>query len=977
MKVALTSAVPVAHSALRDHALRRIAYAQLATSLRTKTAYDMTRHHESAWPGQNRRGLTLAAVGALAILTAACGDRLSADSAPAQARQAAQQGNLDLSASILRRELEQHPESADARVQLASVLLEQGEYENASIELGKARKAGARDDDVIPLLARALVERKKYQVALDEYSSIALKKEAAQAELKTLMAIAQLRLGGPEKALQMVDEVLASSPGQARAAALAARLHANAGRLDKAFAVLDAAAKSIKDGESAEIWLARADLLLYGKRDIDGAKSAYQKAVEAQPRTASAHASLVQLHLLKKDISKADAALKAMIVALPKHPMSVFTASILALHKKDYQRARELLQPLLKVASANADVLALSGSIELELGNTANAITQLQRAIFISPQTAQPRKTLARAWVREGAPDKALEVLAPLIQSNTQDTELFVIAGGAHLAANRPSQAETFYSKALAKTPDDTNVKTQIAMIKMRSDPSQALSLLQDTAANSADTIADMALIAAQLQKRDFDGAKKSIDLLQSKDTKSAQPAMLLGQLAMMKRDFKGARSSFEQALGIDGTNAAAALALSSLDQLEGSSEKAEVRLNEFIGKNPRAISARLAVASSQERRGASHGVILKTYSEAIAANPSDSSARLAYMGYLLKRNDSKGLLDAAQSAAAAIPEDLSVLSMLGTAQLLTGDVNQAVATGQKLVNKAPSSSKAYAQLAQAEVIAGQSVRAEKSFKRALELDPTNMQASRGLIALGLNNKRPELSLDAAKAIQRDRPNDGLGHLLAGDILLRLRRQAEALETYRAGLSRKYPLNLPSRVYLLTKELKGDVPASKFSGEWLQKNPQDIGFKFFVGNIELEASRLPNAEKLFSEIVEAYPKHVAALNNLAWIRVREGKQGAVALAERALTEAPDFAAVLDTLALALAAEGQIDKAIKNAQLAVSKAPDVPSYYVTLARLQLKSGDKVAGKASLVEAEKRRPAPALVEEINELKRLAAS
>ena len=89
-----------------------------------------------------------------------------------------------------------------------------------------------------------------------------------------------------------------------------------------------------------------------------------------------------------------------------------------------------------------------------------------------------------------------------------------------------------------------------------------------------------------------------------------------------------------------------------------------------------------------------------------------------------------------------------------------------------------------------------------------------------------------------------------------------------------------------------------------------------------------------------------------ALNNLAYVLAMQKKPGAVALAERALQRAPKSAAVLDTLALALAAEQQLPRALDVQKQAVAAAPDNHGFRLQLAKLMVQSGDKANARSEL-------------------------
>jgi cellulose synthase operon protein C len=70
-----------------------------------------------------------------------------------------------------------------------------------------------------------------------------------------------------------------------------------------------------------------------------------------------------------------------------------------------------------------------------------------------------------------------------------------------------------------------------------------------------------------------------------------------------------------------------------------------------------------------------------------------------------------------------------------------------------------------------------------------------------------------------------------------------------------------------------------------------------------------------------------------------------GAKGAVAMAERALLASPNAAPVLDTLAKALASEGQVQRAIEVQLRTIQAMPERSEYRLNLAKLYMRAGDK--------------------------------
>ena len=85
--------------------------------------------------------------------------------------------------------------------------------------------------------------------------------------------------------------------------------------------------------------------------------------------------------------------------------------------------------------------------------------------------------------------------------------------------------------------------------------------------------------------------------------------------------------------------------------------------------------------------------------------------------------------------------------------------------------------------------------------------------------------------------------------------------------------------------------------------------------------------------------------------------VKQGKPGAVAIAEQANEIMPGRSPLMDTLALAYGAENKLPKAIEIQKLAISRSPNDPGLKLTLAKLLIKSGDKAYARAELEDLAK--------------------
>jgi predicted Zn-dependent protease len=140
--------------------------------------------------------------------------------------------------------------------------------------------------------------------------------------------------------------------------------------------------------------------------------------------------------------------------------------------------------------------------------------------------------------------------------------------------------------------------------------------------------------------------------------------------------------------------------------------------------------------------------------------------------------------------------------------------------------------------------------------------------------------------------------------------------------------------------------------AERMATDWIKGHPADAAFLYHLGDAALARSDWAAAEARYRAVVELQPRNALALNNVAWLMVKQGRPGAVAVAEKAIALLPDRAPLLDTLATALAAENQVPKAIETQKRAVARSPQDPNLKLNLARLYVKAGDKAYARAEL-------------------------
>ncbi|MFN7548503.1 MAG: tetratricopeptide repeat protein, partial [Pseudomonadota bacterium] len=134
--------------------------------------------------------------------------------------------------------------------------------------------------------------------------------------------------------------------------------------------------------------------------------------------------------------------------------------------------------------------------------------------------------------------------------------------------------------------------------------------------------------------------------------------------------------------------------------------------------------------------------------------------------------------------------------------------------------------------------------------------------------------------------------------------------------------------------------------------DWNRRHPADAAMSAAVGDAAMARGDHALAERHYRASLDKVPDQLTALNNLAWIVASSGRPGALPLAQRAVELSPNRPDVLDTLALAQAAERDFAGALKTQRKAVELAPGDPLLRLGLARIAIQAGDVALARTEL-------------------------
>jgi len=898
------------------------------------------------------RSLAPAAALAAALLLTACSPD-NPDQFIASAQDYLQRNDAPAAIIQLKNAIKAQPASARARVLLGQALQATGDIAGAQTEWLKAQELGAPPEEVVPLLAEALLLQGKNNQVTKDYAGQQLANAQSQARLQTAVAIAWERQGQRDKFIASITEALKAQPDYAPALIEQARATAASGALDEALAQLQQIPRQSASADAA--FKLRGDVLMHGKHDLDGALVAYQESLEINPGFLDGRAAAVQLLLLQGKTDAAAQTLQPLVKAAPGRPQTLYLQTMLAYAQNDLKTAQAHAAKLLRLAPDNVRALELAGMTELRLNEPAKAEVLLAKAVQLAPAMSMARRGLVASYVRLGRLDTALATLPPDLDHNDRDPAMLALAGQVHMLQGDVERAQHYFAKASSLDPEDPVKRTSLAVSRLAGGQGDAaLGELQSIAASDDGVAADMALINALLQQRKTDQALQAIAALEKKRPADVLPVFLRGRVLLLQRDTAGARKAMEQALKMDANYFPAVGVLALLDNADKRPDDARARIEAVLQRQPGNVQAHVALVELRAANGASPAELADLLRKAVDAAPGSAAARLLLAEHHLRHQAPKEALTVAQQGVAVFPDDLRLLDVLGRAQSANGEHNQAQSTFKRIAALQPQSPQPLLRLASEHLSTGDQAGAAQNLRKALELDPQLLQAQQGLASLAMAAKKPDEALAISHTVQKQRPKEITGYLMEGQVQAAAKSWDAAASALRSGLKQVPSAQLAVALHQVLVSAGKQPEADRWAAEWLRTQPKDPALRMYLGGRAIDNQELPEALRQFDQVLALQPDNAVALNNRAWLKGQLKKEGALADAERVNALVPNQPAFMDTWAMLLSAARQHDKAVEIQKKAVALQPQLLPLKLNLAKIELQAGNKEAARALLDE-----------------------
>jgi Flp pilus assembly protein TadD len=509
-----------------------------------------------------------------------------------------------------------------------------------------------------------------------------------------------------------------------------------------------------KDPKNVDAQILYANALA-GLKDLNGAVTALEKAIELDATRSSSYADLGSIQLVSGNREAAEAAFRRAVEIAPRSADAHLSLAnfLWAVGKAD--EAKQELSKALEIEPRNAVANRAMALYYLLTGKPEGAEPYLKTVVDVTKAPAT-KLFLAEYYIRSAREADARAVLEPLTKEKDSFEAASLRLAQLDLIARKEADAARRVDAVLAKSP------------------------------NSAPALVVSARVV--LAQGDAIGALRKVQAAITADPQSGEAQYVLGQTYLALNRTDEAVSAFNESLKINPKTQAPRLALAQTQLKAGKADDAAQLATEILSADPGQLDARLllvqALVMKHDLAAADRQIKI------LLANRPDSSAVQTAAGLIAAlRNDAEGSRTAYRQALAAEPNNVSALSGLLNVETTTHKFSVARGVIEDRLKEKPNDPTLMVLAAQTYYAIGEADETEKMLRKAIEAEPGNIQAYGMLGKLYYQQGRLDLARKDLEELTKNQPKSVAAQTMLGTVLELQNRVEDAKDRYGRALA--------------------------------------------------------------------------------------------------------------------------------------------------------------------------------------------
>ncbi|MCS6944490.1 MAG: PEP-CTERM system TPR-repeat protein PrsT [Sutterellaceae bacterium] len=634
--------------------------------------------------------------------------------------------------------------------------------------------------------------------------------------------------------------------------------------------------------------------------------------------------------------------------------------------KGDHAAAAIQLKNALVQRPEDGQARRLLGAALLETRDPASAEKELRRALELKESEAAVAPLLARSLYEQRAFDALLKEFghrrfeAPEVEARVR-----TYVGDALLAKRRFEEAAAAFAAALQVDPHFTPAKlgaARLALIAGRLQEGQQLTR-EVIAVDPRNVEANLLAADLDLARGDRTAAKATLKAALKGDAADQPLHLALVSLALDE----GALEEAAEYLDAARQQARGDLQITYFDALlalrRGKLDDAREHVMQLLKRAPEHVPS-LVLAAAVELQAGRPNIAEDYLRRALARAPSHAGARRLLVAALLRSGQAGRALEALQPLLKQEGDTPpSLLMLAGETYLANGDLKQASAYFERAVKADAQTVMARTRLAQIAIARGEEALGLRGLEEAAALDPNQIQADVALVMNHLRRGDFGRAQKAARALVDKQPRNPLSHQILGAVLLAQKDYAAARASFERAIELT-PSYLPAAISLAELDLAEKKPedARRRFERLAARDPRNELILLAQAEFERRAGASQNdilalLEKAVSVNPSAVGARVALIEH--HLRLKDVRR-AVTAAQEAAAALPKEPRVLEVLARAHEAAGEVNSAADALSRLAALQPGSADALLRLAALQVRNGQPERAIDTLRRAQKVAP-----------------
>lgn len=576
-------------------------------------------------------------------------------------------------------------------------------------------------------------EQNKYPEAIIEYRR-AVQADPRLGEARLKLAFAYASTGDGVNALREYVRAADLLPEDKDAQQKAGAFMLLAGQFNDAQALAQRMQKRDPNDVEAQILAANA---LAGLKDMDGAITAFEKAVALDPDRSATYSELGSVRMVTGDKEKAEAAFRKAIELDPKSPMAHLSLSNFLWATGDLPGASQEMKQAIALDPQNTTAHRAMAMYYMVVNQPEAAEPHLKVVAERAPGP-NPKYFLAEYYLRMGKTDQARATLTPMLADDASFVGASVRLARIEVVANKNAEAHRLVEAVIAREPKNADALiTRGKLFLTEGNTVNALSAL-----------------------------KTAVDA----NPRSVEAHLALAQTYVIRGATKEATTAFNDALKLDGTNMEGRLGLARLQINNGTAADAVPLMLKIVEENPRHLEARLLLL---------HGLMAvgdlpkatQQMNVLLQASPNSATVQTAAGMLATMKRDTEGARAAYGRALQADPRAYQALAGLLTTEMQSNKFGSARELIEKQLAANPNDPNVLLMSAQTYNALGDAFAMEKALKKTVEVDPQSLQAYAMLGKMYYQQGRLDLARRELETYVNRAPNSVPANTMLGTIL--------------------------------------------------------------------------------------------------------------------------------------------------------------------------------------------------------------